>query len=71
MFQITRPSLSYVNTFRWKDDKNHMASTATRNSVAGNEHHTPKISHALDRRKAMGIITKNPRSNEIMWAGSG
>ena len=43
----------------------------TKDSVTGNEHHTPVIAPIHDKKNAIGIITINPRKIEIICAGNG
>lgn len=43
----------------------------TKDSVTGNEHHTPVIAPIHDNKNAIGIITINPRKIEIICAGNG
>lgn len=44
---------------------------ATSASVAGNAHQTPQIFQTKERINAIGMITINPRSNEMICAGRG
>lgn len=41
----------------------------TTSSVAGKEHQTPVTPQIRERRKAMGTMTRIPRSRERTWAG--
>lgn len=43
--------------------------TLTISSVNGNALQTPAMPPVEDNNNAMGIIIKNPRKTEIMWAG--
>ena len=46
-----------------------MPPKVTKHSVIGNDSHTPVIFNKKDRKKAIGIMIKNPLDSEMICAG--